>query len=228
MTLLLGVVAVLLNAGWVQAALVYQVSSQPCDSALLEQARERVAAQFGEVHSRPWLGCVHEAAFGLDVAYGRTSFAPLLPAVVLLGPEGQNSDVAAHEWAHAELSERVGVLTRTYGLPTWFDEGLAMQLDLRSEYNEQALAQLLSQRREKVPDQVPRLSAISNPSAFFQSDADTGRLHYALARCVVSRWPAAGDPQRLEAWLSSQHWSRPLSDEAFLAAQRRCLGTGLD
>ena len=117
---------------------------------------------------------------GAGKVIGTTHFAPGLPAVILLNADGQNVDVMAHEWAHAETAARVGVLHRTYQMPTWLDEGLAMQVDLRPSYNLQALQRLVQQA-----GRVPRLTQISSPRTFFQAGGN-GRLHYAYSRCVVA------------------------------------------
>ena len=176
----LAVVAALLNASWAQGALVVSLRAQSCPQELLGAARERIANLYGAVQSAPLIGCVSEPALGVAVAYGQTRFAPLLPAVVLLGPKGQNLDVAAHEWAHAELSERVGVLTRSWRVPVWFDEGLAMQVDHRPEYRRDQLA--------AAQGALPQLAQLATAAQFFTDRSESGRLHYALARCVVGRW----------------------------------------
>lgn len=211
--------ALLINADWARAALVSQLAADPCDSRLLKQARARVAATFGGVQSHPLVACQTRSLLGLAVSHGRTSFAPGLPAVVLLGPDGHNVDVAAHEWVHAELSARVGVLTRTFGLPTWFDEGLAMQVDARPDYNQQALAHLRASGQR-----LPELSELAHPGQFFSDDPQLGRLHYALARCVVAFWPVAQQPEQLLTWLSQRHWLRAFPVANFQAAEQGCHG----
>jgi hypothetical protein len=48
-----------------------------------------------------------------------------------LGPEGQNIDVIAHEYMHAEVHHRVGWLNYSLNVPIWFMEGLATLVDFR-------------------------------------------------------------------------------------------------
>ncbi len=211
--------ALLLNAGWARAALVSQLAGSPCDAWLLDQAKAPVAQFYGSVSSKPIVACVAEPALGLSVSHGRTSFAPWLPAVILLGREGANPDVAAHEWMHAELAGRVGVLTRTYGLPNWFDEGLAMQVDLRAEYDLPALERMLAAGNANEIS----LASIDAPRGFFAADSSRGRLHYAFARCVVGRW-LESEPADLKPalWLH-HHWLRTFDAAPYQAAAEFCL-----
>lgn len=215
------VAAALLNASWAQGALVVALRGQSCADELLSAARERVAGLFGSVQSAPLIGCLPEPALGVAVTYGQTRFAPLLPAVVLLGPKGQNLDVAAHEWAHAELSKRLGVLTRSWRVPVWFDEGLAMQVDERPEYQLDQLA--------AVPGAQPQLEGLATSKQFFSDRAELGRLRYGFARCVVQRWhsvtlqgsdrtPAA----LLDQWLSKQSLWRVFSTADFYPFESHC------
>ncbi|MGI9323798.1 MAG: hypothetical protein ACR2PZ_01160 [Pseudomonadales bacterium] len=215
--------AMLLNAGWARAALVSRFSAAPCDPQLLAGARARVELLFGEVRSKPIVACLNRPVLGLNVSHGQTSFAPWVPAVVLLGPEGQNMDVAAHEWMHAELSARVGVLTRTYGVPTWFDEGLAMQVDMREEYGDGALQSLLGRDPPTARKPLRKLAQISTPRAFFDSDILRGRLHYAFARCVIGHWLGSEGGLGLLNSLQDFHWLRSFESLPFIQAEQRCL-----
>lgn len=171
------------NFRWVHAAIVVASASpaETCAVTLVEDARARVDDLFDGVQSTPWFTCLKEPKLGLGAGVGSAHFAPGLPSILVLGEGGANVDVIAHEWAHAEFAERVGVLTRTYRYPTWFDEGLAMQVDLREDYGLDALAQLQSSnelRPVKAED-------IASPSDFFRPGAQ-GRLHYAWSRQEVA------------------------------------------
>lgn len=167
----------LLNYNWVHAALAHSIAKETCPTELLAQAENRVSELFGSTTSNPKISCLSEPTLGLGSVIGTTSFAPGLPAIILLSPAGASVDVMAHEWAHAELAERVGVLARTYRLPTWFDEGLAMQVDRRKDYNLEALHSLAN-RSDLNPIDADNLST---PSGYFRA-GDQGVLHYAWAR----------------------------------------------
>lgn len=217
--LLLALTVALLNANWAQGALVANLYGQACPAALLAGARERVAKQYGAVQSAPLIACLQAPALGVSVSHGQTRFAPLLPAVVLLGPEGLNLDVAAHEWSHAELSERVGVLVRSWRMPTWFDEGLAMQVDLRSGYQLQSGA--------RRADALPALATLASGDGFFTADEDLARLRYGYARCVIAQWQAqqaSGSDQAraLVAWLQQLSLWQRFPAQAFYAVEPQC------
>lgn len=181
--------ALVLNFRWVHAATA-TVFAEPCNPNMTTQAQARVADLFGNSNSQPIVRCTKQTLLGLDVSYGRTNFAPLLPAVILIGPEGENVDVIAHEWVHAEVSLRLGFLKRAISLPTWVDEGLAMQVDQRQDYSPRALA------RYKTQPELhwPTTDAISNTRFFAASDPNLnpnqGKLHYAISRCAVGTWVA--------------------------------------
>ena len=170
------------NFRWVHAAVVVASSTadESCAPELVLAARERVRDFYSEVKSNPWVVCLDGPRLGLGRGVGSTNFAPGLPSILILGSDGANIDVLAHEWSHAEFAERVGVISRTYIYPTWFDEGLAMQVDLRDTYGLAALAVL-----ESDPDLVAVLREnVANPSGFFKPGAQ-GRLHYAWSRREV-------------------------------------------
>jgi len=92
-------------------------------------------------------------------SYGNTQFVGGR-ACVMIGPNGQNVDVVAHEMAHAELFLRVGWLARWLQIPTWFDEGVAMQVDYRSRYDLPA---------EKIPN-AGDVRALTTFSKFFSGN----------------------------------------------------------
>ncbi|NKC00508.1 MAG: hypothetical protein GKR90_18740 [Pseudomonadales bacterium] len=172
------------NFRWVHAAAVVAVSpAEQCDQQLLHAAKTRIAGLFGGEESSPWLRCLGKPVLGQGVVIGTTNFMPGLPSIILLSPEGSQLDVIAHEWAHAELAERVGVLVRTYRVPTWFDEGLAMQVDERSAYGIAALALLSEDRHVDAPSR----EQLTSPSGFFFPGAQ-GVFHYAWSRQEVADW----------------------------------------
>lgn len=112
-----------LNYSWSHAAIVGVLNNNSCGAELINDARASVKSLIGKPKSDPFFICLDGPFAGLNVQYGTTRFAPLFPSLIVLGPLGQNSDVASHEFVHAELAERTSVLLRTYKIPTWFDEG---------------------------------------------------------------------------------------------------------
>lgn len=168
-----------LNFPYLRALAVHQLNDNDCEPALVAAARQRVDNLFGAVTSQPAQTCLTKPILGLGHHIATAYFAPGMPTVIVIAPHGQNIDVMAHEWAHAEIAERLGFITRNLALPTWFDEGLAMQVDDREDYSLTALREYQS-----LPDLIaPQLGDIAT-TQFFQS-GNQGKYHYAYARCLV-------------------------------------------
>ena len=170
-----------LNYRWVRAASAAALS-ESCDEALLRNARSAVEKLYGSVQSHPIIACLDGPILGYEISHGLTNFSPGLPSVILLGPAGAEENVAAHEWAHAEFAQRVGVLQRRVLVPTWFDEGLAMQVDFREAYDMRAFLAFRSRKDLRIPA-LEEIAA----AKFYRADGQ-GKLHYALSRCVVEKW----------------------------------------
>jgi hypothetical protein len=118
-----------------------QTSSRNTErQAILEletQAKTRIANMFGTPRAKPLVVFLNNPATIFTFksnGYGSTFFVGPR-ACVMIGPQGTNVDVVAHELLHAELSEQVGPSRRSSEIPAWFDEGVAMQVDFRSRYD---------------------------------------------------------------------------------------------
>lgn len=164
----------------------YTDSRSPADQTRFAQltvaARERITNRFGKPEATPVLVYINDpdglGPFRLN-AFGSTQL--LGPhACVMIGAKGQNVDVVAHEFMHAEIHQRAGFWYRFMQIPAWLDEGLAMQVDDRPQY---ALTAEVSQAK----DSVRRLTSSSD---FFKGDEQAVIRHYALARALVADWVA--------------------------------------
>jgi len=100
------------NFSWIHAALAGLSPASDCPASLIQTARHDVAKLYGETHAKPIPVCLTQPILGIDVSHGTTRFMPMVPSIVVLGAEGLNTDVAAHEYAHAELAERTSVVRR--------------------------------------------------------------------------------------------------------------------
>jgi hypothetical protein len=147
---------------------------------LMRDARLRIESTFGAVESKPIIVFFDHPSvfgpFGLN-AYGSTQFIGSR-ACVMVGPKGQNEDVVAHELMHAEIHHRVGYLKRFMQLPTWFDEGVAMQVDYRPQYS---LSAEDSQSTAYARDLTPS-------STFSSGDDQALTRNYASAKLEVASW----------------------------------------
>lgn len=203
---------------WAHAAIVQAVSNTDCPSNLEAEARRSVIAYYGEVEASPIIACLQGPVLGLQVNYGTTRFAPFMPTIIILGPQGQNTDVASHEFSHAELAYRTSPLLRTYRIPTWFDEGVGMQLDHRAPFSEEALQNYLTNGAK--PDLT--LSQLSRPKDFFRAGED-GKVHYAFSKCVIRRWMTKEGRQGLADVISGVGWFSKFPTSQFEIYATECL-----
>lgn len=169
-----------LNDGTLVASDALEPNQARAIERLVSDAKGRIAEVFGEPRSKPIVlffdGADRFGPFRLN-EYGSTQFIGSR-ICVLIGPKGQNVDIVAHELMHAEIADRVGPLAKFTELPTWFDEGLAMQVDFRSEYDIRAGADVDS---KSVRD-------MGSARYFFVSDSDVLTSNYASAKFEVALW----------------------------------------
>ena len=151
---------------------------------MVAEARQRDAGIFGELQSEPVI--IAGSDLSVMEKFGqvgnRTAVTHLLlgRAFIILGPDGLNIDVIAHEMMHAELYRRVGAWNRELKIPTWFDEGLAMQADNRDPFSE-AQWQARTQGGKLAPD----LTQLTTGRNFFAGDS---WVNFATAKHEVRRW----------------------------------------
>ena len=104
--------------------------------SIIKSGKSRVNDTFGNMISNPKVVIVtndNEAAdFGSN-EYGKALLTPLGQCIIF-GPKGQNIDVIAHEYTHAEVHFRVGWLNHLLNVPIWFNEGVALLVDFRKPY----------------------------------------------------------------------------------------------
>lgn len=164
--------------------LVESRSSDPDQPAkvqrLLLKAKDRIGELFGEPQSTPILVFFNSSTSFWPLKlneYGSTQFIGTRTCV-LIGPKGQNVDIVAHELMHAEIADRIGIWARFTELPTWLDEGLAMQVDFRSEYN----------IAEGANFETKSVRALTSARDFFVSDSEQLTNNYASAKAEVALW----------------------------------------
>ena len=117
---------------------------------------------------------------------------------LILGPEGNNADVIAHELCHDELFARLGWWRVKRQIPQWFNEGLALMVDYR--FSNPAVWEqpdsIQASNRAFDEDMMPfsrrpmlKLADLETTRDFFGSD-DYGHvmLAYQTAADEVSRW----------------------------------------
>jgi len=174
---------------------LYYRSDVPADTVarlqqVLDQAKARVGEFWGEMTVEPkYIYCQADEDF-LD--FGVPFMAPAcanmkLGSYVVISNQGIDLDILAHEISHTELFNRIGFFNRLRKIPTWFDEGLAMQVDDRSHFSIDSLA-LLTKNFDLLPD----VKKLENNQDFGGGTPEEVRINYAASRYVVGKWYTPG------------------------------------
>jgi hypothetical protein len=106
-----------------------------------------------------------------------------LGAYVVLSNEGVDEQIIAHEITHTILYNNIGWFKTITKIPTWFEEGLAMQVDDREKYSIGSL-----QTKINNGFVLPNLSTIAKPAQFYSGDDDAITLHYFTAKFAMHQW----------------------------------------
>ncbi|MEO8771541.1 MAG: hypothetical protein ABI402_15710 [Ferruginibacter sp.] len=117
--------------------------------------------------------------------------APLVPAAtnlkmgayIIIKDESIDEDIIAHEMSHTILYRNIGWYKRTFKIPTWFDEGLAMQVDERNYYSIDSLL-----AKQKAGLKLPAVTKFKSAADFLSGDHETVMLNYAAAKHIIHEW----------------------------------------
>jgi hypothetical protein len=145
-------------------------------------AKLRIASTFGDTGASPVIVIGSTEAlrrlFPGASSYASTIFVPSR-SCVLVGPKGHDVNIIAHEQLHAEIHHRVGHWNRLTEIPTWFDEGLAMQVDFRERYRWSL---------ESGAIDSGTVTQWTSRSQFFRGDDEELTRHYAMAKEELRLW----------------------------------------
>jgi hypothetical protein len=92
-------------------------------------------------------------------------------------------NILSHEIGHTVLYRKIGWYKLHFKIPTWFDEGLAMQVDHRDYYS---IDTLLSKRAEGII--LPEVKKMNTPEKFHNGSQEQIMLNYSMAKYVVHEW----------------------------------------
>ncbi|MBD2753568.1 hypothetical protein [Spirosoma validum] len=119
-------------------------------------------------------------------------------AYLILGPDGNNTDVIAHELCHDELFARLGWWRVKQQIPQWFNEGLALMVDYRFSNPslwEKPDSSVRPDSAETNPNPMPfpprpmlKLTDLETTRNFFGGDYAHTMLAYQTAAEEVTRW----------------------------------------
>ncbi|WP_018619116.1 hypothetical protein [Spirosoma luteum] len=138
---------------------------------------------------------------------------------LILGPDGNNADVIAHELCHDELFARLGWWRVKRQIPQWFNEGLALLVDYR--FSKPALWDTPRRPGKRPPTesnsspfttrQMIKLSELETTRDFFGGDYGHTMLAYQTAASEVAHWLSvvgkAGIPALMDAVAKGDNFS---------------------
>ncbi len=156
---------------------------------LIKQAEERDRSFWGDLRYSGetfFIICDDEKLIkkiGEDHATVTISF-PSEKHYICISDEYLELDILAHEINHAELRARLSSKAQAK-IPTWFDEGLALQNDYREIYSE---AQWMSQTYNGK--NVVALEDMDTPSEFYAGEVEDRRFRYLNAKHELNVWLA--------------------------------------
>ena len=157
---------------------------------MIEQAKDRVRTFFGDVlfpDETIFIICDDEKMtrkLGEDHGTVIISF-PTEAYYICISDEYLELDILAHEITHAELRSRLSAKAQKT-IPTWFDEGIALQNDYRERYS---LAQWIAQTDNGK--NTIALEDMDTPAEFYAGEAEDRRFRYLNAKHELDVWMTA-------------------------------------
>jgi hypothetical protein len=159
------------------------------------QGRSRIEKHLWESKSSPTVLFLDgKKVFGL-LNYNQHGSALTLPTktCLLIGPKGANVDVVAHELVHADIAGTLGYWNYL-SFPAWINEGIAMQVDYRKQYN---FADFDGVDSRYIESHTGR--------DFYQGEV---RQNYATAKHLIAQWINVHGADQLLPNLHSFNFSR--------------------
>lgn len=169
-------------------------------------ARDRIRRFWGDRHGQAILiYCPHQADYEQYCAGGEGAGCslgtPWGSSYLVLGPDGNNADVIAHELCHDELFARLGWWRVKQQIPQWFNEGLALMVDYRFsnpsvwEQPDSAIQsgsdfQWQQRPMPYTPHAMLKLTDLETTRGFFGGDYWHTMLAYQTSAGEVARWLA--------------------------------------
>ncbi len=153
---------------------------------LIKEAEIRVGEFWGEKTVRPkFIYCQDDQDYkNFGVPFMTPACANMkLESYVVISKTGIDLDIVAHEVSHTELFNRIGFLNRIVKIPTWFDEGLAMQVDFRDYYSIDSL-----NVKSNGYKNLPQIQSMTSYVQFGSGTNEEIMLNYSTAKYIVNNW----------------------------------------
>ncbi|WP_455207443.1 hypothetical protein [Kaarinaea lacus] len=173
-----------------------EVERQQALSAISE-GKKRISKAFGSYTATPVIVITgtdkNAKKYGLG-GFSAKAFAAPWNQYVVVNYQIDNIDLIAHELMHAQLREVVGYWIYQTRIPTWFDEGVAMQVDYRERYEIDFLS--------FPQNEIERVRKLTSPSTFWTGSKEEDINNYLAAKAAVHQVLAENSEVSLFSMLS--------------------------
>ena len=155
--------------------------------SFIDEAKSRVALFFGSLTCRDHTVIIICDDDKLLAKLGgdhdtQTVLFPAKKSYISVSTEYLNVDVLAHELTHAELKERLSEKALRK-IPTWFDEGIALQNDYREQYEPAAWAEQTNNGKN-----IAAHEDMDTAAEFYSGTKEDRRFRYLNAKHDVAEW----------------------------------------
>lgn len=104
-------------------------------------------------------------------------------AYVVIPKQMNDANILAHEISHTVLYRNIGWYNLHFKIPTWFDEGLAMQVDDRDYYSIDSLL-----HKKNMGIILRDVIRMNTPGKFHDGSTMSVMLNYSAAKYLVHEW----------------------------------------
>lgn len=155
---------------------------------IVNAAKNRVSDFWGDIESNPMIIITDNQSTIARLGGDHDTLTLALFRVysyVVASDEYLNVNVIAHELTHAELHTRIykGKLLPRNLIPTWFDEGVALQNDYRDRYSDEAWIEITNDGSD-----IPSLEEMDTAEEFYAGDKEDRRCRYVISKYEVKSW----------------------------------------
>ena len=163
---------------------------------LLNESKERIRNKYGSFIAFPVIVITgtekNSRKYGLGTFPGKAFAAPWEQYVVV-NSQAHDVNLLAHELMHAQIREVLGYWAYQTKIPTWFDEGVAMQVDYRERYK--------VDYKSFSPQEIDRVKMLNSPSIFWTDSKEQDIKNYRAAKAAVQEILSFYSPKELYSML---------------------------
>lgn len=146
----------------------------------ISEGKERLRKTFGSYTANPVIVITATSENANKYGLGRfpaKAYAAPWNQYVVVNYHVENIDLIAHELMHAQIREILGYWAYQTRIPTWFDEGVAMQVDYRDRYKIDTLS--FPQK------EIERIKTLTSTSKFWTDSKEKDINNYVGAKAAV-------------------------------------------